>query len=124
MKRSDVALWAAALILAATSWPSAGRAETAADNYRHYCVQCHGTMGTGQGINETAGGLSVSPRNHTNAEEMSKLNDENLRLGISEGGDALSKSGLMPPWGKTLSEGEIDELVVYLRKLCKCEGKK
>lgn len=123
MKRSDIALWAAALILAPTLWPSAGRAGTAADDYQNYCAQCHGTMGTGQGINETAGGLSVSPRSHINAEEMSKLSDEDLRLGIAEGGDALQKSGLMPPWGKTLSSENIDELVIYLRKLCKCEGK-
>lgn len=123
MKRSDVVLWAAALILAATSWPSAGRAGTAADNYRHYCVQCHGTKGTGQGINETAGGLSVSPRDHTNAKEMSKLSDEDLRLGIAEGGDALQKSGLMPPWENTLSSKEIDALVGYLRKLCGCRGR-
>lgn len=123
MKRSDIALLVAALILAAIFWTSAGHAGTAADDYRHYCVQCHGTMGAGQGINETAGGLSVSPRSHINAEEMSKLSDEDLRLGITEGGDALQKSGLMPPWGKTLSSGKIDELVIYLRKLCKCKGK-
>ncbi len=115
---------AAALLLGAVSAPGPGHAASAEENYQLYCVQCHGTLGTGQGINETSGGLAVSPRDHTNAKEMSKLSDEDIRLAIANGGDAVSKSELMPPWGKTLSEGEIDELVVYLRKLCKCEGKK
>ncbi|MFQ5938248.1 MAG: c-type cytochrome, partial [Acidiferrobacterales bacterium] len=92
------------------------------DNYRLYCVQCHGSKGTGEGINNTMGGLAVSPKNHASAEEMSKLSDEDIRLAITEGGDAVSKSELMPAWGDTLATGEIDQLVSYLRQLCKCEG--
>jgi len=45
-------------------------------------------------------------------------------LAIAEGGDAVQKSELMPAWEKTLSTGEIDDLVLYLRKLCKCAGRK
>jgi cytochrome c oxidase cbb3-type subunit 3 len=66
----------------------------------------------------------VSPRDHTIAKEMSKLTDQELRLAIAEGGDAVQKSELMPAWEKTLSTGEIDDLVLYLRKLCKCAGRK
>jgi len=91
-------------------------------NYRLYCVQCHGSRGNGRGINDTAGGLSVSPKNHVYAEEMSKLSDEELGTAIAEGGDAVQKSGLMPPWGETLSAQEIDDLVLYLRQLCECEA--
>ena len=76
------------------------------------------------GINQTAGGLTVSPRNHTYAKHMSELGDDELRLAIAEGGDAVQKSDLMPPWGKTISAEEIDELVHHLRTLCKCEGPK
>lgn len=101
-----------------------GRAESAQENYRLYCAQCHGTQGNGQGINQTTDGLGVSPRDHTNAKEMSKLSDRELRLAIAEGGDAVQKSELMPSWGKTLSAEEIDDLVVFLRKLCKCAEKK
>ncbi len=104
--------------------PAAGRAESAEQNYRLYCAQCHGTQGNGQGINQTADGLGVSPRDHTNAKEMSKLSDGDLRLAIAEGGDAVQKSELMPGWGKTLSAREIDDLVLYLRALCKCAGNK
>ncbi len=110
------------IILAVFLGLSAAHAETAEENYRLYCAQCHGTQGNGQGINNTLGGLAVSPRNHTNATEMSKLSDAEIRLAISEGGDAVQKSELMPAWEKTLSAQEIDDLVLYLRKLCKCAG--
>ena len=108
------------IILAAFMGASPVHAETAEENYRLYCAQCHGTQGNGQGINNTLGGLAVSPRNHTNVMEMSKLSDAEIRLAIAEGGDAVQKSELMPAWGATISAEEIDDLVLYLRKLCKC----
>ena len=104
--------------------PDRGWASDARENYRLYCVQCHGTEANGGGINNTAGGLAVSPRDHTNATEMSKLSNQDIRLVIAKGGDAVSKSELMPPWGEVLKEKEIDELVLYLRQLCGCEGRK
>ena len=112
------------IALAAMFVPIGSRAESAEENYRLYCAQCHGTQGNGQGINQTADGLTVSPRDHTVAKEMSKLSDGDLRLAIAEGGDAVQKSELMPAWGKTLSAEEIDDLVLYLRKLCKCAGRR
>ncbi|MFQ5953808.1 MAG: c-type cytochrome [Kiloniellales bacterium] len=124
MKLSHTAVPAIALLLANILEFSAVRAETSEENYRLYCVQCHGSEGNGQGINETAGGLSVSPRDHTSAEEMSKLSDDEIRLAVAEGGDVVQKSGLMPAWGSTLTAKEIDELVFYLRTLCACVGRK
>ena len=115
--------FAAALgcILATTVLGSAeGRAEPAEENYKLYCVQCHGTAGTGQGINQTAGGLAVSPRDHTSAAQMSKLADDEIRLAIAKGGDAVQKSELMPPWDGVLTGKEIDDLVALMRKFCKC----
>ncbi len=112
------------IVLVANIAPTASRAESAQETYLLYCAQCHGTRGNGQGINQTADGLAVSPRDHTNTREMSKLSDQELRLAIAEGGDAVQKSELMPAWGKTLSAEDIDDLVVFLRKLCKCAGRK
>ncbi len=111
-----------AFALAVAVAPATSRAESAEQNYRLYCAQCHGTQGNGQGINQTADGLAVSPRDHTNAKEMSKLADREIRLAIAEGGDAVQKSELMPAWEKTLSAADIDGLVLYLRKLCTCAG--
>jgi mono/diheme cytochrome c family protein len=112
------------IALAVVFVPIGSRAESAEENYRLYCAQCHGTLGNGQGINQIADGLAVSPRDHTIAKEMSKLSDGELRLAVAEGGDSVQKSELMPAWEKTLSAGEIDDLVVFLRKLCQCAERK
>ena len=93
-------------------------ADRAADNYRTYCVQCHGIDGNGQGINKRD--MSVQPRDHTDAKAMSGRSDETIFKVIKEGGPSIDKSVLMPPWGDTFSDEEIRELVVHLRKLCKC----
>lgn len=123
MLNRNSSIRAIALVAGLFLVPGTGGAGTADDNYRLYCAQCHGTQGNGGGINNTAGGLAVSPRNHTSAGEMSKLSDKEIRLAIAEGGDAVSKSELMPPWGGVLTDQEIDEMVVFLRTLCKCQGK-
>ncbi|HHL39711.1 MAG TPA: cytochrome c [Deltaproteobacteria bacterium] len=92
---------------------------TAEDNYKFYCAQCHGLTGEGNGPNATKD-QPVSPRNHTNTKEMKKLSDQDIINVIKGGGAATSKSTLMPPFGKTLTEKEINDLKDYLRKLCKC----
>ena len=122
MKRFALAL--GCIFATAVPDPAGGRAESAEENYKLYCVQCHGTAGTGQGINQTAGGLAVGARDHSSAVQMSKLADDEIRLAIAKGGDAVQKSELMPPWGEVLTGKEIDDLVVYLRKLCQCVAAK
>lgn len=93
--------------------------ETAADNYRAYCVQCHGMEGTGTGVNIRD--MSVIPRDHTDAKSMSGRSDEALFKVIKEGGTSISKSILMPPWEGALTDEEIKDLVQHLRTLCKCK---
>lgn len=108
-------LIAIALVMVSTT-PVA--AETAADNYKLYCVQCHGTAGTGKGIN--APFLAVAPRNHTSAKDMGALSDANVAKAIKEGGISVGKSNQMPPWGAVLSDADIADLVKHLRGMCKC----
>ena len=54
---------------------------------------------------------------------MNKLSDANIKNVILDGGTAASKSPMMPPWSKTLSEAEVDALIQHLRKRCACKGK-
>lgn len=122
MKR--IAVLIGGIVATAVFGPVVGQTAPAEENYKLYCVQCHGTAATGQGINQTAGGLAVSPRNHTSSAEMSKLADDEIRLAIAKGGDAVQKSELMPPWGNVLTAAEIDDLVAFLRKLCRCVAAK
>lgn len=105
-------------ILLATSVQAQAR-ETAADNYKAYCVQCHGMEGNGKGVNIRD--MSVQPRDHTDAKSMSTRSDESLFKVIKEGGTSISKSVLMPNWGGTLTDEEIKDLVQHLRTLCKCK---
>ena len=93
--------------------------ETAADNYKAYCVQCHGMEGNGKGVNIRD--MSVQPRDHTDAKAMSARSDDMLFKVIKEGGTSISKSILMPSWEGTFSDEEIKDLVQYLRTLCKCK---
>lgn len=86
--------------------------------YNTYCAQCHGMQGNGMGVNVRD--MSVQPRDHTDAVAMSSRSDDDLFKVISEGGQSISKSVLMPPWGKVMSKEEINSLVKYLRVLCQC----
>jgi len=106
------------LQLGMSSMLEAADAERGNELYRQNCSQCHGLEGTGKGIN--APHLEVAPRNHTDYDEMIARTDDELFKAISEGGQAVNKSVLMPNWGKSLSEEEINDLIAYLRKIC-CE---
>jgi len=102
--------------------PTAVQAASAKENYDHYCAQCHGAKGKGDGINATDE-MPVSPRNHTDPKEMGKLTSEDVYFAIKDGGKSVGKSSLMPRWGGTMNDGEIKALVKYLNKLCKCKYK-
>mgnify|MGYP001996504126 CR=1 FL=1 len=113
---------AAALIGAAFATAAPAEAEDAEVMYKFYCAQCHGLSGKGDGPNVTKD-FPVSPRNFTSAAEMNKLTDADMKNVVMDGGPAASKSPMMPPWSKTLTDAEVDALVGHLRKLCQCKGK-
>ncbi len=119
---SALSLSAFVLLLLTAVAPGTLRAASAPENYRFYCAQCHGLEGLGDGPNATKN-QPVEPRDHTSAYEMGKLTDEDISYVIRDGGVATSKSTLMPPFGATLSEEEIAELVVHIRKLCNCSAR-
>jgi mono/diheme cytochrome c family protein len=89
--------------------------------YTHYCSPCHGMDGDGKGFN--ARNLDPRPANHADAEFMAKRTDKDLTDAISGGGRFVGKSSLMPPWGNTFRKAQIKDIVWYLRKVCKCEGR-
>lgn len=97
-------------------------AERAARVYDTYCAQCHGLSRNGKGVNSV--GLSVQPRDHTDAKSMGDMSDEHIFKAIKEGGLGINKSILMPAWKGVLSDGQIRDLVRYLREVCRCGGAK
>lgn len=120
--RDSVKGIASAAVLACLMMSGVAHGATAPENYRFYCAQCHGLEGRGDGPNATKS-QPVSPRDHTSSLEMNKLTDDDVLNAITDGGAATSKSTMMPPFGKTLSKGEISALKDYIRNLCKCKGK-
>lgn len=107
------------LVLSAAGSAQAADAKQVFD---FYCAQCHGVAGDGKGVNVTKD-FSTDPRNFTNAADMEKRSDDDIKTVIRDGGPAISKSPLMPPWASTLSDAEVDGLLAHIRKLCKCTAK-
>ena len=48
---------------------------------------------------------------------LNKLNDDYLQNIIALGGNAMGKSAMMPPWGKSLSQDDVRFLIAYIRAI-------
>lgn len=85
--------------------------------YRHYCLTCHGEEGHGDGFN--AFNLDPKPRDLADPTFQTKKSDDDLAAIIRSGGGVAGLSTGMPPWGRTLPERNIRNIVDYLRALPK-----
>lgn len=92
---------------------------SAQENFRWYCIQCHGPKGDGKGVNNTRK-LPVNPRNLTDGRDMAQFSDEDMVRTITHGGGASDLSPIMPPWGNVFTKQEIRDLVALIRKMCNC----
>ncbi len=81
--------------------------------YKHYCLICHGAYGGGDGFNASL--LATPPRNFSEEAFWQTVDEKQLTAAISGGGQAVNKSVLMPAWGHTLSEQQINDVIAYLR---------
>jgi cytochrome c oxidase cbb3-type subunit 3 len=96
------------------------RFKASAHLYDTYCTQCHGIERNGKGVNTVA--LSVQPRDHSDTKGMISIPPEEMAKAIREGGAAVNKSPLMPPWGSVFTEAQIADMVAYLRHVCRCDA--
>jgi len=85
--------------------------------FEYYCATCHGTSGRGDGFNSF--NLDPKPRDLTDSEVQTQRSDDDLAAVIRSGGGAAGLSTAMPPWGRTLTELQIRNLVVFVRLLPK-----
>lgn len=83
--------------------------------YRHYCLNCHGEEGKGDGFN--AYNLDPRPQSFADSTFQAGHTDADLVTAIHSGGASVGLSTGMPPWGRTLNERQIQNLVAYLRTL-------
>jgi mono/diheme cytochrome c family protein len=91
--------------------PSAESVQTGSVVFQKYCVLCHGDKADGNGAaahlhNPRPANLTISP-----------YSDAYKEVIIRNGGKALGRSAGMPPWGKELSDVEIESVVGYLHTL-------
>lgn len=85
------------------------------DLFLHYCATCHGVEGRGDGFN--AYSLDPKPRDLTDPDFHGERTDEDLAAIIRTGGGAVGLSTAMPPWGRTLNDRQIAQLVAFVRML-------
>ena len=81
--------------------------------FAQYCATCHGDAGKGDGQN--AFNLAPPPPDFTTSKNMGDA--AYVRRVIVEGSVAVGRSPLSPPYGHTLSQQDIDYLVIYCQAL-------
>jgi mono/diheme cytochrome c family protein len=79
-----------------------------------YCSSCHNPESTPTRVSNYDN-LEVKPHPFTEGDSLNKMSDTDLASIIGQGGPALHKSPLMPPYGYTLNKTEIDALISYIR---------
>jgi len=94
-----------------------GDAAAGATMYAIYCASCHGA--TGDAKTPIADTLDPRPTPHANGEYMNTLTDDYLFRIINGGGTAVGKAPIMPPWGGTLSDAQIRDVMAFVRTLAR-----
>jgi mono/diheme cytochrome c family protein len=84
-------------------------AGSGAELYSRNCATCHGR----DGHSKTLKGKLKHARNLSDPEWQTRVSDERIFNSIMNG------KGKMPPYGKKLSEQDVDALVTYVRGLKK-----
>ena len=75
------------------------------------CILCHGVRGDGNG----RGGQLAHPRP---ADLTRSTRDDSYKTSIVRGGGAaMGRSSIMPPWGKQLTDVEIEDVIRYIDTL-------
>jgi len=77
------------------------------------CVWCHSDTTPAGPSNRS--NVSPDPPLMNDGNLLNKESDASLRRVIALGGSAVGKSAMMPPYGATLSEEEIDDVIAYMR---------
>jgi cytochrome c oxidase cbb3-type subunit 3 len=77
------------------------------------CVWCHAEVTPAGPSNRS--NLSPMPPLINDGATLNQIGDEYLQNIITLGGSAMGKSSMMPPWGQTLSQDDIQAVITYIR---------
>lgn len=83
--------------------------------FKENCARCHGLNGRGDGPDSKDLGVQVP--NFHDAEFQKTRSDKELVTAIKQGGGAVGRSEMMPPWDGILSEAEVAAMKDYIRRL-------
>lgn len=90
-----------------------GDAVAGKTKYDQFCVTCHGATGKGDG----PAGAALKPKPADFA--VTKLTDADMFKIIKEGGTAVGRSAMMISWKASLTDGDINNVIAYIRTLKK-----
>ena len=79
------------------------------------CVWCHADATPAGPSNRS--NVTPTPPLMNDGAVLNKESDATLRNAIALGGSALGKSAMMPPYGRTLRDEEITDLIAYIRAI-------
>ena len=83
--------------------------------FYQYCVWCHADSTPAGPSNRS--NLSPNPPLANDGATLNALSDDFMRNVITMGGAATGKSAAMPPWGKTLSQDDIEAVIAFYRAI-------
>jgi mono/diheme cytochrome c family protein len=83
--------------------------------YERHCATCHGTEGRADGPGAAA--LPIKPPPLTEGRLLNPLTDAFLETVVRDGAAAVGLAPQMPAFGRILTEGEIRDVVAYVRTM-------
>ncbi len=89
--------------------------------YQH-CVWCHADSTPAGPSNRS--NVTPEPPLMNDSAVLTKESDASLHKVIALGGSGVGKSAMMPPYGETLSQEEIDDVIAYIRVIAAPEAPK
>jgi mono/diheme cytochrome c family protein len=79
------------------------------------CVWCHADSTPAGPSNRS--NVTPTPALANDGAALNGLSDSYLQNIITLGGSALSKSAMMPPWGRTLNQDDIRGVISFMRAI-------
>jgi mono/diheme cytochrome c family protein len=83
--------------------------------FYQYCVWCHADSTPAGPSNRS--NLNPNPPLANDGATLNTLSDDFIRNVVTLGGAAAGKSASMPPWGKTLSQDDIEAVIAFYRAI-------
>jgi cytochrome c5 len=83
--------------------------------FYQYCVWCHADSTPAGPSNRS--NLNPVPPLMNDGATLNGQSDASLQKIVALGGSAVGKSAMMPPFGRTLTAGEIQALIAYTRAI-------